>query len=201
VQVRKTGRSLRGSLLSRGSFGAGQAEPPPLAGEQRPTLGSCIGNIHLELDVRRETSSQNGGGMYHLMKSFLFLLLLLLGCSSTNVRVPEKGMDLSDNSGTPIMIKPGMLKYPLLAQRAGLEGRIVADVFIDTTGTVYRVAIIERQFNYSAVVEHNDTTLTKDIFDQPTIDFFMESTFRPARIDNKVVGVEVTIPLRFRLDH
>ena len=136
------------------------------------------------------------------MKAFsLIPLILLFACTVSDAILPDEAMDLSDTSGFPIVISPGILEYPEEAERVGLEGIIYAVVFIDTTGTVQTVEIAKRKFNHSGIYyeDTGDTTLVNEIFDKPTIDFLVQTKFRPARVDGKVVKAKISVPVRFRI--
>jgi TonB family protein len=77
------------------------------------------------------------------------------------------------------------VKYPQLAQRVGIEGRVVVSVLIDTTGYVEKVEVNETShpwFNESAITA---LALTR---------------FQPGLKDGKPVKVWYTVPLVYKLN-
>lgn len=74
--------------------------------------------------------------------------------------------------------------YPDEARRAGLEGLVVLEVGIDSTGKVFDVAVVQS-------AGHG--------FDEAAVRAMKESTFIPARRGNEPVAVRLRIPVRYTL--
>lgn len=138
----------------------------------------------------------NGDRETTVRSAWLLVPLFLLSCCSTTLVLPP---DQELDPDLPRIVTPGVLDYPEDARRAGIEGIIVSHVYIDSTGTVTRVEIVDRQFNYSGVYKEGirKTLYIKDIFDQPTKAFWMQTKFKPALKDGKPVNARAAIPLHF----
>lgn len=76
------------------------------------------------------------------------------------------------------------VRYPALAKKAGIQGRVFLKAFIDTEGNVVK------------------TELIKGIgggCNEAAAEAIMATKFLPGRIDGKPVNVEVTVPILFKL--
>ena len=87
--------------------------------------------------------------------------------------------------------KPELLSHPLpayppLLQQAGIEGRVMVQAIIDTTGRV--------EPNSARVVESANPG-----FDQPAKNVVLRSLFRPGRVYGRAVRVLVAIPIDFKI--
>lgn len=76
-------------------------------------------------------------------------------------------------------------KYPELAQRAGIEGRVLVKIWVDKDGKPHK-----------AIVLKSDA----EIFNQPAIDAAMSTRFTPAIMNKGPVAVWVVIPYTFKLN-
>ena len=76
--------------------------------------------------------------------------------------------------------------YPPLLQQAGIEGRVMVQAIIDTTGRV--------EPNSARVVESANPG-----FDQPAKIAVLKSLFRPGRVYGRAVRVLVAIPIDFKI--
>ncbi len=76
------------------------------------------------------------------------------------------------------------VKYPEVARRAGLEGRVVVRVLVGKDGKPRK-----------AVIEQSDN----EIFNQAAIDAVMQSVFTPAIQNGEPIAVWVSIPIDFKL--
>ena len=85
---------------------------------------------------------------------------------------------------TPVVVKTVEPKYPELAMRAGLEGRVWVKIWVDKEGK-------PRQ----AVVLKSDA----EIFNEPAVEAAMQFVFTPAYMNNGPVAVWVSIPFKFKL--
>jgi protein TonB len=84
----------------------------------------------------------------------------------------------------PVVVKAVEPKYPELAMRAGLEGRVWIKIWVDKEGK-------PRQ----AVVLKSDA----EIFNEPAVKAAMSFVFTPAYMNNGPVSVWVSIPFKFKL--
>jgi protein TonB len=75
-------------------------------------------------------------------------------------------------------------KYPDLATKAGIEGTVWTQVWIDESGNVTKATV---------------TKSDAEILNQPAIDAVMQWKFKPALKGGKPIAVEVTIPFRFKI--
>ncbi|MGO9480566.1 MAG: energy transducer TonB, partial [Candidatus Kryptoniota bacterium] len=84
----------------------------------------------------------------------------------------------------PQIVKEFKPKYPELAQRAGIEGRVIVKIWVDKDGKPHK-----------AVVLKSDA----EIFNQPAVDAAMQYRFTPAIMNKGPVAVWVVIPFTFKL--
>ena len=110
-----------------------------------------------------------------------------VGVSLGNFKVPENDgppPDFVPVEKEPQIIKQVTPKYPELAQRAGIEGRVIVKIWVDKDGKPHK-----------AVVLKSDA----QIFDQAAIDAAMQYRFTPAIMNHGPVAVWVVIPFTFKL--
>ncbi len=84
----------------------------------------------------------------------------------------------------PQIVRQVEPKYPESAMRAGLEGRVVVKMWVDTDGKVKEVVVLKSD---------------AEIFNKPAIEAAKQFLFTPAYLHNKPVGVWVSYPFLFRL--
>jgi TonB family protein len=114
--------------------------------------------------------------------------------SETNLRSPNYDQLIEKDFFTAVeeMPKPigGInaiaqnVRYPDIAKRAGIEGRVFVKALIDETGSVVGTSII-RGIGAGC--------------DQAAMEAVMQSKFKPGRQKGKPVKVQVTIPILFKL--
>jgi protein TonB len=75
-------------------------------------------------------------------------------------------------------------EYPQLARQAGIEGTVVARVYIDERGNVFKVEIIQSP---------------SEIFIQPVKDALFKSQFYPAKQRDIAVKSQILVPFDFYL--
>ncbi len=110
-----------------------------------------------------------------------------VGVSMGNFKVPEDNgppPDFVPVEKEPQIIKQVKPKYPELAQRAGIEGRVIVKIWVDKDGKPHK-----------AVVLKSDA----QIFNQAAINAAMQYRFTPAIMNHGPVAVWVVIPFTFRL--
>lgn len=84
----------------------------------------------------------------------------------------------------PQVIKQVKPAYPELAQRAGIEGRVIVKIWVDRDGKPHK-----------AVVMKSDA----EIFNKAAVDVAMQYRFTPAIMNHGPVAVWVVIPFTFKL--
>lgn len=84
----------------------------------------------------------------------------------------------------PVVVKKVEPKYPELAMRAGLEGKVWVKIWVDKEGKAKK-----------AVVLKSDA----EIFNEPAVEAAMQFVFTPAYMNNGPVAVWVSVPFKFRL--
>ena len=76
------------------------------------------------------------------------------------------------------------LNYPLIAQRAGIEGMVVVQIVVDTDGTPTDPVVVRS---------------AHDVLDKEAVAAVMQQQFRPGRQRGKAVRVRMSIPVKFKL--
>lgn len=87
-------------------------------------------------------------------------------------------------SDKPVIINKETPKYPDLARRAGIEGRVTVMVTISKTGTVLDATILR----------------SVPMLDEAALAAAKKCTFKPAKQRDKFVKVKMSIPFDFRLN-
>lgn len=84
----------------------------------------------------------------------------------------------------PEIVKKVEPKYPELAMRAGLEGKVFVKIWVDKEGKPKQVVVLKSD---------------AEIFNEPAIEAAKQFLFTPAYMNNGPVAVWVSIPFRFKL--
>ena len=84
----------------------------------------------------------------------------------------------------PVVVKKVEPKYPELAMRAGLEGKVWVKIWVDKEGRAKQVVILKSD---------------AEIFNEPAIEAAKQFVFTPAYMNNGPVSVWVSVPFKFRL--
>lgn len=77
------------------------------------------------------------------------------------------------------------VKYPEIAQEAGIEGTVIVQAFINKSGKVTDVIILKGIPNTG--------------LDEAAMDAIKKTRFRPAKQRDRAVGVWISIPVNFKL--
>ena len=77
-------------------------------------------------------------------------------------------------------------RYPDLLRQAGIDGRVLVEFVVDTSGHVERGSI-------------KSLSSTNQLFEQPTREAISASTFRPGKISGHPVRVRVQQPVNFQI--
>ncbi|HEV8264218.1 MAG TPA: energy transducer TonB [Gemmatimonadales bacterium] len=86
----------------------------------------------------------------------------------------------------PAILAGPLPAYPELLRQAGLEGRVVLEAVVDTTGRVESGSLVVVATTHSGFVAPAQRALAA-------------SLFRPARIGGRAVRVRVRVPIDFKL--
>ncbi|MFN0159328.1 MAG: energy transducer TonB [Bacteroidota bacterium] len=84
----------------------------------------------------------------------------------------------------PVPVKRVEPKYPELAMRAGLEGRVWVKIWVDKEGKPKQVVVLKSD---------------AEIFNEPAVEAAKQFLFTPAYMNNGPVAVWVSVPFRFKL--
>ena len=77
------------------------------------------------------------------------------------------------------------VRYPQIAQEAGIEGSVIVQAFVDKHGRVIETVVLKGIPNTG--------------LDEAAVDAIRRTLFRPAKQRDRPVGVWVAIPVNFRL--
>lgn len=110
-----------------------------------------------------------------------------VGVSMGDFKVPDN--DAPPPDFVPVEKEPQIVKqvkptYPELAQRAGIEGRVIVKIWVDKDGKPHK-----------AIVLKSDA----EIFNKAAVDAAMQYRFTPAIMNHGPVAVWVVIPFTFKL--
>lgn len=86
----------------------------------------------------------------------------------------------------PELLRHPPVRYPDLLKQAGVEGRVVIEVVVDTAGRIERGSL-------------RVVLSTNPLFDAPAREVVAGSVYRPGRLDGRPVRVRVTVPVVFRV--
>jgi len=118
-----------------------------------------------------------------------------LGGAGPSGATPNTASSVSGNDPSPIAVledSPELLsaqtpRYPDLLRRAGVEGRVIVGLVVDTLGRAEPGSLrIVRSDNAG--------------FDRSALAALRDARFRPARVYGRAVRVVVEVPVMFRLD-
>lgn len=95
-------------------------------------------------------------------------------------------MDVRYVEQLPVLVRHPALRYPALLQRAGIEGELLVEAVLDTTGAVERASLRVVQGGHP-------------LFEAEALALVAGSRYRPARANGRAVRVRVQVPVRFSL--
>jgi protein TonB len=162
--------------------------PPPVnvaAPVAKPTIGAPVPVPDAEVSAEQTIATQTE------MSQVSSPVAEGLG-SDANVNV-EQDIKIEDDGPPadfvpyekePQIVKQVKPKYPELALRAGLEGKVTVKIWVDKEGKVKQVVVLKSD---------------AEIFNEAAIDAAKQFVFTPAYMNNGPVAVWVAFPFRFRL--
>jgi len=163
--------------------------PPPIsvsAPTAKPTVGAPVPVPDAEVSAEQTIATQTE------MSQTVAPLGEGAGTEGGNVEI-QQDIKIEDDAPPadfvavekePVVVKKVEPKYPELAMRAGLEGKVWVKIWVDKEGKPKK-----------AVVQKSDA----EIFNQPATEAAMQWVFTPAMMKNGPVSVWVSIPFRFKL--
>jgi periplasmic protein TonB len=182
-------RLLRYSELGPPPSIAGENSPPPIAlsaPKARPDAGVPVPVPDLEVSPEQTLATQHdmnlgagpggtGGGAE--------------GGTGVagDIRIQDDESPPADYVAVekePVIIKSVEPKYPDMAVRTGLEGKVWVKIWVDREGKPKDVEILQSD---------------ADIFNQPALDAAQQFLFTPAYMNDGPVSVWVTFPFKFEL--
>ncbi len=87
----------------------------------------------------------------------------------------------------PVVLSGRLPQYPPLLQQAGIQGTVMVQAIVDTTGRVEPSSV--------RVVQSPNPG-----FDEPSKSYILRALFRPARVHGRPVRVLVALPVQWRLN-
>ena len=84
----------------------------------------------------------------------------------------------------PVVVKKVEPKYPELAMRAGLEGKVWVKIWVDKEGKPKQVVVLKSD---------------AEIFNEASVEAAKQFLFTPAYMNNGPVSVWVSVPFKFKL--
>jgi protein TonB len=84
----------------------------------------------------------------------------------------------------PTVVKRVEPKYPELAQKLGLEGRVVVRIWVDKEGKPKQVVVLKSD---------------NEIFNQPAVEAARQFVFTPGYVSTGAVATWVAIPFKFKI--
>ncbi len=130
-----------------------------------------------------------------IVQYMIFLCLMCIGVTATGATQDPLGLDLcgvpyyAAAPASALQDQPEVKKrvepwYPELLKLAGIEGKVILNVFINEQGKVEKTKILES---------------THEAFSEAAVKAAKQWEFLPAMKDGKPIKAEVTIPFRFKL--
>lgn len=103
-----------------------------------------------------------------------------------DIRIEDDGppADFVAVEKEPVVVRKVEPKYPELAMRAGLEGRVWVKIWVDREGKPKQVVVLKSD---------------AEIFNDAAVEAAKQFLFTPAYMNNGPVSVWVSVPFRFKL--
>jgi protein TonB len=162
--------------------------PPPIsvsAPQAKPTVGAPVPVPDAEVSAEQTIATQTE------MSQTIAPISEGAGAGS-NVEV-QQDIKIEDDAPPadfvavekePVVVKKVEPKYPELAMRAGLEGKVWVKIWVDKEGKPKQVVILKSD---------------AEIFNEPAVEAAKQFLFTPAYMNNGPVSVWVSVPFRFKL--
>jgi protein TonB len=161
--------------------------PPPVAVSapvSKPTVGAPVPVPDAEVSPEQTIASQTEMSQQ--------VAPVVEGSGSEEVSI-EQDIKIEDDGPPadfvpyekePQIVKKVEPRYPDLAMRAGLEGKVIVKIWVDKEGKVKQVVVLKSD---------------AEIFNEPSVEAAKQFVFTPAYMNNGPVAVWVSFPFRFKL--
>jgi protein TonB len=161
--------------------------PPPTAVSapvQKPTVGAPVPVPDAEVSPEQTIATQTEMSQQ--------VAPIIEGANEGNVSI-EQDIKIDDDAPPadfvavekePVVVKKVEPKYPELAMRAGLEGKVWVKIWVDKEGKAKQVVILKSD---------------AEIFNEPAVEAAKQFVFTPAYMNNGPVSVWVSVPFKFKL--
>jgi len=163
--------------------------PPPIsvsAPQAKPTVGAPVPVPDAEVSAEQTIATQTE------MSQQTAPVAEGLGDAGGGVQV-QQDIRIDDDTPPadfvavekePVVIKKVEPKYPDLAMRAGLEGKVWIKIWVDKEGKPHQVVVMKSD---------------AEIFNEPAVEAAKQFLFTPAYMNNGPVAVWVSVPFKFKL--
>jgi len=122
-----------------------------------------------------------------LLASLIIGGSLVLSTGAAQQPVGDSTVYMAPVEEQPTLLTLPRLAYPKALKRAGIEGRVVVQFILDTSGRAERQSV--------TVVETPDSG-----FDRSAEKFVLAALFRPARVHGRAVRVAMRLPIDFKIN-
>jgi protein TonB len=182
-----TVRILKYSDLGPPPSIAAQSAPPPVsvsAPAAKPTVGAPVPVPDAEVSAEQTMATQT--------EMSQAVAPIVEGAGGEAVSV-EQDIRIDDDAPPadfvpvekePVVVKKVEPKYPELAMRAGLEGKVWVKIWVDKEGKPRQVVVLKSD---------------AEIFNEPAVEAAKQFLFTPAYMNNGPVAVWVSVPFKFKL--
>ncbi len=99
-------------------------------------------------------------------------------------QIADTAIDFFKVEVKPKLVKAAKPEYPEIARKAGIEGRVVVLMIVDTNGNVVDAKVLQS---------------TNEIFNEPALKAAYQHKFTPAMMKDRKVKVKVIRPFVFKL--
>ena len=155
--------------------------PPPIsvsAPVAKPTVGAPVPVPDAEVSPEQTIATQTE-------MSEIAPITEGIGGENVEIMIDEgPPADFVPVEKEPVPIKKVEPKYPELAMRAGLEGRVWVKIWVDKEGKAKQVVVLKSD---------------AEIFNEAAVEAAKQFVFTPAYMNNGPVSVWVSVPFKFKL--
>lgn len=99
---------------------------------------------------------------------------------------PTGVMEMRYVEELPLLLRHPALRYPELLRQAGIEGDVLVEAVLDTTGAVERASLRVLRSSHA-------------LFQADALALVAGSAYRPARANGRAVRVRIAVPVHFAL--
>ncbi|MEW6511588.1 MAG: TonB family protein [Bacteroidota bacterium] len=158
--------------------------PPPIsvsAPTAKPTVGAPVPVPDAEVSAEATMATQT-----EMSQQVAPITDITGGDEMVEIKIDEDAppADFVAVEKEPVVVKKVEPKYPELAMRAGLEGKVWVKIWVDKEGRAKQVVVLKSD---------------AEIFNEPAIEAAKQFVFTPAYMNNGPVSVWVSVPFKFKL--